>query len=255
MCGNRKFITVFAYKHPDKYEQYVGLKTIHRNWVRCLHCGFHFQIRDYELKDLEMMYKNGYRDKEFRGETIEEAFNRINAIEDNENESRYVWFAMNIKFLDTDKFLDIGSGIGVWPNILKKAGFKVDCVEENEQSIDFIYEKLGMKCFQGIEAVGEQYDAVSLIHVLEHIEKPGEFLKKVKNVLRPAGTLFVEVPDASEFNYLPMNHDEFNSCHVAFYDMGSLYRVLRNEGFTVTAMHIEKTKQRNLTRVMCVAIN
>ena len=256
ICGNAKnFLTVHSYNEPDRYEHWVGIEDVNRSWVRCMKCGFYMQIRNYELPTLEQIYKSGYRDEKFRFESIEEAFNRINAIENNENESRYIWLATNIKYDDNKNVLDIGSGIGVFPNILKRAGYNVTCVEENETSINFIYEQLGVKCFQGIDKVVGTYDMVTVVHVFEHIEDVESFLMAIKGVLRTGGKLFVEVPDDSEFTYLDKNNDEFNSCHVSFYSMGSLYRVLESNGFTVIDMHLEKTKQRNLSRVMCLAIN
>lgn len=256
ICNNESnLITLYTYGSADKYEKWMGIEDVNRCWLMCMRCGFHFQIRNYDIKKLEKIYKYGYRQKGFRTETIEEAFERIRNTEDNENESRYIWFGMHIKYEESKNVLDIGSGIGVWPEILTRTGFNVDCVEENELSIDFIYEKLGLKCFNGIDNVLGEYDVISLIHVLEHIEKPVVFLKKIKKLLREGGKIFVEVPDASEFKYLEKDHDEFNSCHVVFYDMGNLFRILKFAGYHVTDMHIEKTKQRNLTRIMCLAVN
>ena len=256
ICGNSKsFITVHSYNSPDKYEEYVGIDNVNRSWVRCMKCGFYIQIRNYNLKDLEIIYKRGYREEDFRGETIEQAFDRITGLEESENEARYLWFAMNRTYKDSRSVLDVGSGIGVWPYLLKKAEYDVDCVEENELSIDFIYEKLGMRCLSGLDAAVGKYDTVTMLHVLEHIENPVEFLKKVQSFVRPGGSIFVEVPDSCEFSYLDKNHDEFNSCHVAFYNMGTLHRMLESVGFTVIDMHVEKTKERNLSRVMCLAIN
>ncbi len=261
ICNNKKlFLTVHSYSAPDKYEKWVGLHDINRCWVRCVSCGFYMHLRNYELSSLEKIYKNGYRHKEFRGETIEEAFNRINSINDklheSENEFRYVWFASNIDYDTCNKILDVGSGIGVWPAILKRAEFYVDCVEENEISVEFLYEKLGLRCFKSLEAVDGLYDCATIVHVLEHIEDADSFLKRVKFHVKPGGFLYVEVPDSIEFTYLDKDHDEFNSCHVAFYDGSSLYKILERNGFTVLDMHREhKTKQRNLSRIMCLAVN
>lgn len=255
ICHNKEFYTVHSYNTPDKYESWMGIKKIHRSWVRCINCGFYVQVRDYDIKVLENIYKNGYRDKSFRGESIDEAFDRIVNIKDSENESRYLWFAMNIDYDESKRVLDVGSGIGVWPHLLKRAEFDVSCVEENLASIDFIYEKLGISCYRGLNYLKDQFDVVTLLHVLEHIKKPAEFLKKIKTKLRKGGQLFIEVPDSVEFSYLDKSHDEFNSCHVAFYNMASLYRVLEIAGFTVVDMHQEKTKERNLSRVMALAIN
>jgi len=256
ICGNNKnFITVHSYTKPDKYEKWVGLKDIKRSWVRCSKCGFYIQIRNYDINDLERIYSHGYRDKGFRGETIKEAFDRIVNVKHSENEQRFLRFALNSDYEECKKVLDIGSGIGVWPALLKRAEYEVDCVEENQFSIDFIYEYLGLKCFRGVDIVYDKYDVVTLIHVLEHIKDPVSFLKNLKKNIRGGGRIFIEVPDSFEFTYLDKDHDEFNSCHVHFYNIGSLYKVIEYAGYTPVDMHIEKTKERNLTRVMCTAIN
>ncbi len=256
ICGNADgYITVHQYSVPDKYEQWMGIQSINRSWVRCIDCGFYRQLRNYDISKLEKIYKRGYREKKFRGETIEEAFNRINHIANSENEKRYIWFAMHSTHKDTCKILDVGSGIGVFPYALKVADYDVQCVEENEISVDFIFEKLGLACYRGIEHANGLFDALSLIHVLEHIENPIKFLKIAKAKIKSGGYIFIEVPDSSEFNYLDKNHDEFNSCHTVFYDMGSLYSVLNLAGFEVKDMHIEKTTDRELTRIMCIATN
>lgn len=255
ICNGTKFLEIHSYNKPDKYEKWVGISRLNRCWVRCMKCGFFIQVRDYDLAELEKIYRSGYRDEKFRGESIEHAFERITAIKNSENESRFIWFAANTKYEESVRVLDVGSGIGVWPHILQRAGYDVTCVEENGISMDFLYDKLGLTCFLGVDAVYGEYDAVTLVHILEHIEDPEPFLAKVKEVLRKGGHLFVEVPDSIEFSYLDKDHDEFNSCHTAFYNMSSLYRTMQTSGFTVVDMHLEKTKARNLSRVMCLAVN
>jgi SAM-dependent methyltransferase len=256
ICDYAKdWVAVNVYDQPDKYEKWLEINQVHRSWVKCLKCGFHQQIRNYPLWQLEHIYKDGYRSVEFRGETIQHAFKRIMAIENNENESRYIWFAMNTRHSEAEKVLDIGSGIGVWPALLKKAEYDVTCVEENEHSVDFIYDELGLPCYEGLKSVTGEFDTVSLIHVLEHIEEPDNFLQVAKEHLRKNGFLFIEVPDAIEFDYLPEEHDEFNSTHVSFFDTSSLYKLLDRNGFKVTDMHRVTHKQRDLSRIMCLATN
>lgn len=254
ICGNEKFLTTHSYDKPDKYEDWMGISKVNRCWVRCLKCGFYLQIRNYDLSELESIYKDGYRDSEFRGESIEEAFNRIMQIENNENEDRYIWFAMNVRYSDAAKVLDIGSGIGVWPQILKTAEYDVTCVEENHHSIEFIKNKLELPCVD-LPRAGEDFDTVSMIHVLEHIENPDTFLQEARRHLRQGGFLFVEVPDAVEFEYLPDEHDEFNSCHVSFFNVDSLYRLLERNSFKVTNIRRTRSETRNVSRIMCLATN
>ena len=45
--------------------------------------------------------------------------------------------------------------------------------------------------------VSEQYDAIFLIHTLEHLDNPTEVLKRMKTWLKPTGKIFVVVPNAN----------------------------------------------------------
>ena len=45
--------------------------------------------------------------------------------------------------------------------------------------------------------VSEQYDAIFLIHTLEHLDNPTEVLKRMKTWLKPMGKIFVVVPNAN----------------------------------------------------------
>jgi len=247
ICGGNPRKTKFGYTKPDKYEKWVGIENVKRLWVRC-ECGFYWQLRNYPLSRLEKIYVDGYRDPGFRGETIAEAYKRLRYIKESENEERYFWFASRLSFKKSRKVLDIGSGVGVWPAILKAADYEVTCVETNTDSIDFIYDHLGIKCYRNLSNVGGTFDTVSLIHVLEHIEDIDGFLKAVRKKLR--GYLFVEVPDSEEFELLDKDHDEFNSCHVNFFDMASLYRVLKRNGFKPFDASKVRYKSRGLTRLL-----
>jgi 2-polyprenyl-3-methyl-5-hydroxy-6-metoxy-1,4-benzoquinol methylase len=110
-----------------------------------------------------------------------------------------------------------------------------------------------MTCFKNIKEDHCAYQAVTMIHVLEHMQDPDGFLNAIKRLLLPGGEVFIEVPDSSEFNYLDKDHDEFNSCHCYFYDAPSLYRLLERNNYTVKDMHRQFYKKRGLTRLMAVA--
>ena len=254
ICGGKPVKTKFGYCKPDKYEKWVGLEDIKRLWVRCEDCGFYWQLRNYPLSKLEKIYENGYRNADFRGETIKEAYNRIESYRlthESENEERYVWFARNIKFKEARKVLDVGSGIGVWPKILSDAGFDVTCVDTNRDSVDFISQELGMSCCYDLRDVNGYFDTVTLIHVLEHILDIDGFLEQVRLRLRKGGYLFVEVPESSEFETLDKDHDEFNSCHQWFFDTQGLSRVLERNGFTPFVYGYTVQHGKDRMRLLC----
>jgi SAM-dependent methyltransferase len=249
ICGGNPEGTDYGYRKPDKYEEWVGLNRIKRLWVWCPDCGFYWQMRDYPLADLEEIYKTGYRSKEFRGESIIGAYKRIRGIRYNENDQRYLWFAFNTKFHATRKVLDIGSGIGVWPALLKDAEYGVACVEENLDSKVFIRDHLEIDCYDSLDDIKDEFDCISIIHVLEHIEDLEGFLAKVKKRLREGGYLFLEVPDSEEFGRLNKDHDEFNSCHLWFFDIPTLAALMKKNGFTPIHASKKRYSKRGLSRV------
>jgi len=228
----------------------MGIENVERDWARCINCGHYQQSRNYPLAELEKIYKDGYRDFRFRGETINQSYNRVIGTPHNENSQRCEWFIGNIGEVKT--ILDFGSGLGVFPEYLSNRGYSVDCVETNKDSQAFIKNEIKLPCYE--EIPGKQYDVISLVHVLEHIEKPEDFLPLwcEQSPLLNTDKLFIEVPDAIEFELLDKNHDEFNSCHCHFFTPENLEKLLNKCGYQVLEMQDVHYKDRNLSRIMMI---
>ena len=233
---------------PDKYEKWMGISDVKREWLYCPDCGLWHHARNYPLSQLERIYEEGYRNVDFRGENIKQAFDRIMAIKDSENDTRVKWL---LKTAHTPKtLLDIGSGTGVFPYAMKEKGACVWCTEENIHSLGFI-NSLGIKCVKGIPYYAK-FAMVSIVHVLEHIEDPVRFLKGLHKVIQANGKLFVEVPDAEAFNWLDPDHDDFNSCHTHSYDVSTLYGILKKAKYDVKDIHRVFYPERKLSRIMAI---
>jgi len=248
LCRGHFWERAHSYLKPDKYEEWVGLTEITRCWNRCLACGLYHQFRNYPLGQLEKIYETGYRHPDFRGETIKEAFDRIIAIPDSENDVRVKWLIDTIGV--PGAMLDIGSGLGVFPYRMKEEGTAIWCTEENYDSLGFI-PTLGLKCVKGIPYYAK-FDLVSIVHLLEHIEDPIVFLKGLHKVIQTNGRLFIEVPDAEAFNWLEPDHDAFNSCHVYSYDVSTLYGILKAAKYDVKDIHRVFYPERKLSRIMAI---
>uniref|UniRef100_A0A6H1ZVP1 Putative methyltransferase n=1 Tax=viral metagenome TaxID=1070528 RepID=A0A6H1ZVP1_9ZZZZ len=247
-----KAVNGFIYDELDKYEIWTGLKDVFRVWKKC-ECGLYQSFRNYPLADFQKIYTKGYRDPEFRGETIKQAFDRILnlPVEDSENTTRFKWFIHNITEKTGASVLDIGSGLGVWPYVLNVAGYDVWCMETNKESIEFISTDLGLKCVDKLPAYA-RFNIITCLHVLEHIEDPIEFLGTVRKMLKSGGELFLEVPDASEFEYLDKDHNEFSSDHVWFFDISTLNRLVEMCGFEIVHAYRPYYKERRLSRVLTI---
>ena len=227
----------------------MGIENVDRGWARCVECGHYQQERNYPLAELEKIYEDGYRSFDFRGETIEQAYNKVVEIPNNENSQRCEWFMDNIGEVQT--ILDFGSGLGVFPEYLSNRGYDVDCVEANKHSKEFIEFNLKIPCYDKMPVM--EYDAITLVHVLEHFENPKEFLIGLKKNLNKDGKIFIEVPHPIEFGCFDKNHDEFNSCHTHFFNMPNLQKLVESCGFEAEKISMQYYKDRNLTRIIMIA--
>lgn len=247
ICGKNDWSIVHSYDKPDKYEKWMGIKDVQRSWEKCS-CGFSQSRRNYPIEDLQKIYSDGYRDKGFRHRSIDEAFQYVLNLppEKSENERRLENFMF---FVDNSySVLDVGSGLGVFPQRLKDNDYTVWCVEPNKESQRFI-NGLGIRCIPDIPDY-VRFDVVTLIHVLEHIVDPIPFLIKIRSILN--STLYIEVPDASEFDVLRKGHNEFSSDHVYFYDEPSLLEITNRAGFSMEHSFYSHYEDRNLTRMTMV---
>jgi SAM-dependent methyltransferase len=84
-----------------------------------------------------------------------------------------------------------------------------------------------------LDKIPGPFDFVSLIHVLEHIENPVPFLKKIAAVA-PKGTLLIEVPFFRDNPYELLIAD-----HATHYTPDTLARILRQAGYSVQSMHTD----------------
>src|SRR5262245_47216369 len=78
----------------------------------------------------------------------------------------------------------------------------------------------------------ESFDLVSIMHVLEHVPRPIEALPQIREMLKPGGLLFVEVPNTADLN---MFYDLLLFEHLYHFTPETLAWLLSREGFDVVA--------------------
>jgi SAM-dependent methyltransferase len=236
----------------DIYEESIGIKHDRRHWYKCEACGLCVQDNILTDKDLERIY-SAYRNTSMRGKTVKEEFDRIVSIQYSENKDRVA--QLLVDGFEGGSLLDIGSGLGVFPYEIKPYMKEVFCIEPNSDSVDFI-NSLGIKCHQGYyrpKIFKRKFDYISIVHVLEHQRNPIKFLSDVASELEEGGTVYIEVPDAIEFEYLDRNHDEFNSTHLWMFDVPTLDRICRKAGLKPYLIRRTKYGERNLSRIRLLA--
>jgi len=111
------------------------------------------------------------------------------------------------------KILDIGCGTGDFLNACKKNEYIVKGVEPNKKARVLAKSKLGIlssksdnfyedlpKVYEKINEVDIKFDVITMWHVLEHVQNLEDYIKKLKTILKPNGTLIIAVPNYKSYD-------------------------------------------------------
>lgn len=145
-----------------------------------------------------------------------------------------------VRFKRGGKLLDIGAGVGVLMFIAAKCGFLAKGVEISEWASAFARDKKGLDVLTGTLETARltetSFDVVTINHVLEHVEFPGELLKNVRRLLKADGLLVIGVPNIGSFmarlrrgKWLSLRPDE----HIWHFSPETLKRLVNRAGFEV----------------------
>jgi 2-polyprenyl-3-methyl-5-hydroxy-6-metoxy-1,4-benzoquinol methylase len=196
-------------------------------YVICKNCGFIFQSHAPSAKELDEFYSDQYRQPDIvNGKPAKRVLFREQA------RAKLIGkFLKKHKVNQIKSALDIGSSTG---SLLKEmqAQFhaKVIGVEPGDT-----YRKYAsirkLEVYPSMEILGRKstskFDLITMMHVLEHLENPLEFLKNLrKNWLASQGALLIEVPNT-------YSHDSFEFPHVSAFTPHSLHEILKQSGYGV----------------------
>lgn len=96
--------------------------------------------------------------------------------------------------------LDVGTGTGDWPVYLKQNGHKVQGLETSNAARAIAIEK-GIEVYSSWEELqGQSYQAITMWHVLEHLEDPATALSLLFDCLEPGGVLLIAVPNFRSYD-------------------------------------------------------
>jgi 2-polyprenyl-3-methyl-5-hydroxy-6-metoxy-1,4-benzoquinol methylase len=102
-----------------------------------------------------------------------------------------------------DSIIDVGCRVGTSTLLLREAGFNAIGIDVSER---FLPSESGIFCtadFQNAEAFpSNKYLAVGALNVIEHIERPKDFLSEMVRVARPEGHIILMSHFSSEVQKL-----------------------------------------------------
>ncbi|MDZ7290890.1 MAG: class I SAM-dependent methyltransferase [candidate division KSB1 bacterium] len=145
----------------------------------------------------------------------------------------------NLK-LETRNLLDIGCGTGEFPATMTAAGWQAEGLERDERAAAWAGEHHQIKITTGgVEKLKEstqQFDLITMWHVLEHLYAPGQALEIIASRLREKGWLLIAVPNIAgidarvyKSNWVALDAPR----HVNHFSLETLARLGSKHGLTL----------------------
>lgn len=208
--------------------------------LECEKCGLVFLSSFDHIKD------DFYKNAEMHGSNPD--INLDEWIKETKADDERRFKALGSK-LKEKTILDVGCGTGGFLSLSKKIAKEVAGVEPEER-LKPHFKKQGITVFSEISEVKNKYDVITLFHVLEHIDDPILFLKKIGKLLKRNGQLIVEVPNSNDALlsiYKNKSFSEFTywSCHLFLYNQHTLRLIAEKAG--LKTVYIKQIQRYNLS--------
>ncbi|HOK40050.1 MAG TPA: class I SAM-dependent methyltransferase [bacterium] len=204
-----------------KYLQKIKIEDIELIIYQCYKCGFAFQS---EFKTKKLDYDEDYylREKSFPQNFLKE-------------KAEYK-FSLIKNFLAGKKsILEIGCSTGELLEILKKNNYEVIGIEISEKARKICNEKNLIVYDDNffVNNSSKKFDVIIALDVIEHLNSPDLFLKKIKNLLNTNGIIILETPN---FNSIlrklnPYFWIGYNKYHLIYFNCENIIKFFEKNNF------------------------
>ncbi|MBU4268880.1 MAG: methyltransferase domain-containing protein [Acidobacteria bacterium] len=134
--------------------------------------------------------------------------------------------------------LDVGAASGIFLNLARAAGYRVEGIEPSVALVADAERLYGLKLFCGtVEqfSANEKFTVITLLDVLEHVTNPDTFLKVLSGFLAPGAMLVIVTPDIGSLAARIMGGRwwHYRVAHLNFFNSRSLVWLLEKHGFEI----------------------
>jgi SAM-dependent methyltransferase len=147
---------------------------------------------------------------------------------------------INVKMPNKGSVLDIGAYTGALLNLFKEQGWAVMGLEPNKLAVTYAKDKYGIDMLQSsLEAANfgkETFDAIVMLHVIEHLYDPAKGLDIINGFLKQGGILVMETPTFDTLMFKVLGRRERSvswGSHLFFFTFDTLQKLLERHGFEV----------------------
>jgi len=185
----------------------------------CQECGLVFTDPRPSSSALDEYYRDEYR-KEYKGRKLP----RVMQVYRNTLAARERLALVVPHVAPGGSVLDIGSGSGEFLYLLRRSGYRARGLEPDRGYSSYAQDRLGLDVESrplGLPAPsGAPFAAITIFHVLEHLEDPLAAVEILRSWLEPGGALIVEVPNIESRSTAP--HHRFHRAHLYHFNAETL---------------------------------
>ncbi len=105
---------------------------------------------------------------------------------------------------ESTKILEVGSGLGYLTHSLRCAGYNIVGMDISNTAVEQAKKTFGdyyfcADLFELAHIQPESFDVVILTEVIEHVNRPMDFIESIKQILKPGGYAIITTPNKSVF--------------------------------------------------------
>lgn len=169
--------------------------------LKCEACGFIFTSDPPSPDAIGSYYKS--EDYISHSDTTEGFFNRVYHLVRKIMLSKKYNLIKHYSGTNKGSILDIGCGTGYFPGYMKNKGWSALGIESDKQASAYASSKFGLDILEMDDIMSmpaEEFDAVTLWHVLEHLYEPSVTLSMADRILKEDGVLIIALPNNASFD-------------------------------------------------------
>jgi ubiquinone/menaquinone biosynthesis C-methylase UbiE len=203
--------------------------------VQCRNCDLVYLVNPPDQNTLYEEYytASNYSAGDYRRDSAIPALAEMHAI----NTQRMQWIR---KLNAAGRLLDIGCGRGYFLKTAHEQGFEVSGIEISAQAVDIARIQMkveaAQKTLEEMQNTSEEFDVITLWHVLEHFHDPFDALQRVRKLLTKNGACFVEVPNWHSLKFMLASHKwqggNHPRYHRSFFTAKTLARAFQKSGYS-----------------------
>ncbi len=201
------------------------------SFSKCPNCTLVYQNPQPIPGDVEVRYDDSYFNYEIENE---ESFLNLILLG-----LKDIGFDLTLKG-EPQSILDVGCATGLFLEYMKDRGWQTFGVEVCSSAAEYGNKNRGLNIFKGIldnvPISDGSIDVIHLSHVIEHINDPASFLKKIYKLLKPGGVVYCTTPniDGLQAKLFKQSWRSVIPDHMILFSKKTLKRIFSDNAFTVS---------------------